>query len=46
MLPDLETATNTAFEPKKRAYRLPVKKSLKLLRDLSFINIESASQEL
>ena len=46
MLPDLETAPNTPFEPKKGASRLPVRKSLKLLRDLNFINIESASKEL
>ena len=43
MLPDLETAP---FEPKKGASRLPGKKSLKPLRDLRFINIESASEEL
>ena len=43
MLPDLETAP---FEPKKGVSRLPGKKSLKLLRDLRFINIESASEEL
>ena len=43
MLPDLETAL---FEPKKGASRLPGKKSLKLLRDLRFINIESTSEEL
>ena len=43
MLPDLEMAP---FEPKKGASRLPGKKSLKLLRDLRFINIESASEEL
>ena len=41
MLPDLETAP---FEPKMGVSRLPVKKSLKLLRDLRFINIESASE--
>ena len=46
MLPDLETATNTPFEPKKRSYGLPVKKSLKLLIDLIFINIERVSKEL
>ena len=44
MLPDLEVAQNTPFEPKKGASRLPVRKSLKLLRDLSFINIENASK--
>ena len=43
MLPDLETAS---FEPKKGASRLPGEKSLKLLRDLRFRNIESASEEL
>ena len=43
MLPDLETAP---FEPKKGASRLPGKKSLKLLRALRFIHIESASIEL
>ena len=43
MLPDLETSP---FEPKKGASRVPGKKSLKLLRDLRFINIESASKEL
>ena len=43
MLPDLETAP---FEPKNGMSRLSGKKSLKLLRDLSFINIESASQEI
>ena len=46
MLPDLETATNTPFEPKKRASRLPSKKSLKSLRDLKWINIESSSDGL
>ena len=46
MLPDLETAPNTPFEPKKRASRLPLQKSFRLLRDLSFIDIESASKEL
>ena len=43
MLPDLETAP---FDPKKGVFRLPGRKSLKLLRDLRFINIESASEEL
>ena len=43
MLPDLETAP---FEQKKGAYRLPGKQSLELLRDLRFIDIESASEEL
>ena len=43
MLPYLEMAP---FEPKKGDSRLPGKKSLKPLRDLRFINIESASKEL
>ena len=43
MLPDLETSP---FEPKKGVSRVPGKKSLRLLRDLRFINIESASKEL
>ena len=43
MLPDLETAP---FEPKKGASRLPGKKSLKMLRNLPFINFETACEEL
>ena len=43
MLPDLETAP---FEQKKGASRLPGKQSLKLLRDLRFIGVESASKDL
>ena len=43
MWPDLETAP---FESKKGTSRLPGKKSLKLLRGLRFINIESTCEEL
>ena len=43
MLPDLETAP---FKPKRGVSRLPVKKSLKSLRDLRFIIIEIAIEEL
>ena len=43
MLPDLEMSL---FEPKKGVSRLPGKKSLKLLKDLSFTNRESDSEEL
>ena len=42
MLPDPETAP---FGPKNSS-KSPGKKSLKPLRDLRFINIESASKEL
>ena len=43
MLPDLETAS---FDKNKGAFRLPGLQSLKMLRDLRFIDVESASEEL